>query len=339
MLQFDGVRFTRWTPGHGQRPPGSEVIHFKATRESVWISAFNGLRVQGTATTHRLPGLAVNKDMGGVNALTAAPDGTLWVGIGKTGTGLGLQRFISGRWQPFDTPTFHGSSLTVTSLYGDREGALWVGTYDRGLYRVHSDVIDHFDRSNGLSGDSVHDITQDREGNLWVVATQGGDRFADTPVVSVSAAEGLCSTEASSVLASRDGSIWTGGDSALTRLHDGGVTCFRTGRDLPGTQVTSLFEDHAGRLWVGLDQGLWIYEGGRFRQVTRPDARPIGLVTGITEDTEQRIWVAAAGPPRILMRVEGLRVQEDVLRPLNPKRVAPDPTGGLMCGPYCSLTV
>jgi len=127
----------------------------------------------------------------------------------------------------------------------------------------------------------------------------------------------------------RDGSIWTGGDGALTHLRDGGVTCYRSGRELPGSQVTSLFEDHAGRLWVGLDQGLWVYEGGRFLQVTRPDARPIGLVTGIAEDTGRRIWIAAAGPPKILMRVEGLMVREDVLEPPMPRRVAPDPTGGL----------
>jgi signal transduction histidine kinase/ligand-binding sensor domain-containing protein len=419
VLQFDGARFVRWNPGHGQRLPSSEVLHLRTTRGgSVWISAFGvlsrwkdhtltnyatgsggdyvvaedgegtvwlgrafapngagplcqvlktGLRCLGPAdgipsfnptalladrdgtlwlggdtlllrwargapTVYRLPGLAANAGMYGVAALAASPDGTVWVGMAKAGPGLGLQRLIDGRWQSFDTPTLHGSSVVVTSLYADREGALWVGTYDRGIYRIHGNLVDHFDRTNGLSGDFVSDLTEDREGNLWVVTTQGVDRFADTPVASVSVAEGLCSAEASSVLASRDGSIWTGGDGALTRLHDGGVTCFRSGRELPGSQVTSLFEDHAGRLWVGLDQGLWVYEGGRFLQVTRPDARPIGLVTGIAEDTDQRIWIAAAGPPRMLMRVEGLMVREDALEPPMPRRVAPDPAGGLWLG-------
>lgn len=283
----------------------------------------------GVPTVYSLPGLATNVGMIGVYSLAALPDGGVLVGIGKAGPGLGLERLIDGRWQSFDTPTFHGSSVAATSLHVDREGTLWVGTYDRGIYRIRGDVVDHFDRTSGLSGDAISEITEDREGNVWVVTSQGVDRFADTPVASVSVAEGLCSTEASSVLASRDGSIWTGGDGALTRIRDGKATCFRKGHDLPGSQVTSLFEDHTGQLWVGLDQGLWVYEHGRFQQVTRPDAHPIGLVTGIAEDNQQRIWIAATGPPRSLMRVEGLKVQEDALEPALPRRVVADPTGGL----------
>ncbi len=423
IMQFDGVRFARWTPGQGQRLANSEVPRLSTTRDgSVWISALGSMSrwkghtltnyatgsrgvvygaaedndgtlwlgqtyprqgtgplcqvratdlrclgprdgipsfnaaafladrdgtlwvggdtlllrwTHGAPTVYRPPGLAGNSGMDGIAALAPSPDGGLWVGIAKAGAGLGLQRFIDGQWQSFETPTFHGSSVVVTALHADREGALWVGTYGRGIYRIHhaeSVVVDHFDRTNGLSGDWVRDIAEDREGDLWVATTQGVDRFADTPVASVSVAEGLCSAEAESVVAARDGSIWTGGDGALTHLRDGAVTCFRSGRELPGVQVTTLFEDHAGRLWVGLDQGLWVYDGGRFLQVTRPDARPLGIVTGIAEDAGQRIWITAAGPPRILMRVEGLMVREDVPEPPMPRRVAADPTGGLWLG-------
>ena len=315
IMQFDGVRFARWTPGQGQRLANSEVPRLSTTRDgSVWISALGSMSrwkghtltnyatgsrgvvygaaedndgtlwlgqtypqpgtgplcqvratdlrclgprdgipsfnaaafladrdgtlwvggdtlllrwTHGAPTVYRPPGLAGNSGMDGIAALAPSPDGGLWVGIAKAGAGLGLQRFIDGQWQSFETPTFHGSSVVVTALHADREGALWVGTYGRGIYRIHhaeSVVVDHFDRTNGLSGDWVRDIAEDREGDLWVATTQGVDRFADTPVASVSVAEGLCSAEASSVVAARDGSIWTGGDGALTRLHDGAVT-------------------------------------------------------------------------------------------------------------------
>jgi ligand-binding sensor domain-containing protein len=420
IVQFDGVRFVRWTPRNGQQLPTSEVLRLRTTRDgSVWISAagslsrwkertltnfatgtrsgpdglaedsegtlwlgqnatpsgngslcrvlptglqcagasdgipsFNAMSLaadrsgaiwvggdtlllrwaRGAPTVFRLPGLADNAGMGGIMALAASPDGTVWVGVGKAGPGLGLQRVIDGRLQAFDTPAFRGSSLVVVALHVDREGSIWIGTYDRGVYRIYGERVDHFDRTNGLSGDSISDLAEDREGNVWVVTTEGVDRFADTPVTSWSVAEGLCSTEVSSVVASRDGSIWTGGERALTRVHKGSATCFRSGHELPGSQVTSLFEDHAGRLWVGLDRGLWVYDRGRFQPITRQDVRPIGMVTGIAEDTEQRIWIASAGPPRMLMRVEGLSVREDVHEPPVPRRIAANPTGGLWMG-------
>ena len=118
--------------------------------------------------------------------LAYQPDGTLWVGIEKRGPGLGLQRLVQGRWESFKTPELDSSTLVVNCLYVDRQHALWIGTADRGLYRIHGDRVDHFDSAHGLSSDFVNSISEDREGNLWVTTFYGVDRFSDTAVVSFS---------------------------------------------------------------------------------------------------------------------------------------------------------
>jgi ligand-binding sensor domain-containing protein len=168
----------------------------------------------------------------GIEAL-ASISGTLWVGTGGVGPGLGLLRFAQGQWSSFKTHMLDGSNLKVETLYADREGALWIGTYDQGIYRIRGDEVDHFGSVDGLSSDQVIRFFEDREGNLWVITMVGIERFTDTPVVSLTAKEGLCCAEASSIVASRDGSIWTGGDGALTNLRDGTVSCLRTGMDCP----------------------------------------------------------------------------------------------------------
>ena len=308
-----------------------------ADREgTLWVAGDTGLLrwAQGKSTIYRPDGVTLIPGLSGVSAVAASPDGTLWVGFSKAAPGEGLTRLVNGRLLSFDTPALRGSSLNVSSLHVDRHGALWVGTSYGGIYRIVGDVVDHFDHTNGLSSDAASDVTEDREGNIWVATSKGVDRFADTPIDSLSVAEGLCGPNVSSVLASRDGSIWIGGIGTLTQLRNEGFTCFRQGRELPGGQVTALFEDHAGRLWLGLERNLWVYEGGRFRQVTRPDGGSIGGVSDIAEDVDQRMWIATFGPPHILMRVDGLLVKEYFGEPATPgaRRLAADPTGGLWFG-------
>lgn len=303
-------------------------------QQNIWFGADTMLlRWSGQShTEYRPSGLQNNSGISGVTGVAEAPDGTKWVGVSKSGPGLGLLRLVDGRLVPFTTPTFDGSALAITTLHVDRAGALWIGTIERGLFRVHAGQVDHFDEDSGLSGNLVTAVTEDREGSIWVTTSQGLDRFSDTPVVTTSPREGLCSPEAASVLATRDGSIWTGGDGALSRIRGSAISCLRSGRELPGAQVTSIFEDRRGRLWVGLDDGLWIYDQQRFTPVRRPDGKAIGLVTSITEDAMGQVWIAVSGPPRILMRIEGSTVRQDYADPPLPRRVAVDPSGGLWLG-------
>ena len=310
--------------------PAFHASGMVADREgALWFAGDASLLrwTQGASTIHPLPRPNLIAGWSGVTALAAAPDGTLWVVLGARG----LLRLINGRWQSFDTPTLRGSSLVVNSLYVDRHGALWVATPQSGIYRIFGNVVDHFDHTNGLSDDTITDVMEDREGNLWVATAKGVDRFADAPINNLSASDGLCGPRVSSVLAARDGSIWIGGYDTLTRLRDGVVTCFLKGGELPGGQVTSLFEDHAGRLWVGIERGLWVYEGGRFLEVHRQDDQPIGYVTGIAEDVDEHMWISVFGPTGALMRVDGL-VAQGAAEPAAPRRFAADGTGGLWLG-------
>ncbi len=125
-----------------------------------------------------------------IMGLARAPDGTLWVGIGE-GMGLGLAQLKNGAVKPFVTPTFDGSKLSVTSLMFDHDGNLWVGTDATGLFRIHGDSVEHYGHTEGLSGDSVWALFEDREGLVWAGSTSGIDSFRDPRVTTFSALQGL----------------------------------------------------------------------------------------------------------------------------------------------------
>ena len=301
-----------------------------------WIGSSTGIVRwrQGSFDAYTPSGLKSNENLAGVMSLAANPDGSLWAGVAVTGRGLGLLQLVRGVWKPFVTPELDGSALAVGVLFTDRENALWVGSMSQGIYRIRGRQVDRFRSADGLSGDSIYQFFEDREGSMWVATTKGIDMFRDLRVTTLSTQEGLSSGEVVSVLASRDGTTWIGGDNALDALRQTRVSSVQTGKGLPGTQVTSLFEDHAGRLWVGIDTTLSIYENGRFNRINTSNGGPIGMITGVTEDADGNIWAVANRPPRTLIRIQNLKVQEELSEPQIPpaRAIAADPKGGVWLG-------
>ena len=127
----------------------------------------------------------------GVAALAFDSEGSLWVGLLPHGPGKGLGRLERGVFKPFVTPGFDGSKLSVFAMTVDRDGSLWVGTVGDGLFRIRGTSVEHYGRAEGLSGDDVQALYEDREGNLWVTSANGIDMFRDAAVTTFSKLEGL----------------------------------------------------------------------------------------------------------------------------------------------------
>jgi PAS domain S-box-containing protein len=286
-----------------------------------------------SSDTYISPGFDPAEVFNGVVALAARPDGALWVGSVRSGKGGGLQQLAQGRWKPFVTPEFDGSRLAVSALLFDRDHNLWVGTLNQGIYRIQGDKIDHFRSSDGLSGDAVTRLFEDREGNIWIATSRGIDTFHDLRVVSFSRRQGLSGDEVNSVLASRDGTVWIGNYN-LDVLRSGKIASILPGSGLPGFATTSLLEDRAGRLWVGVDQELWVYERGNFRKIHARDGRRLGAVLSMAEDVDGSIWAATGRTNetiRWIFRIRDFSVQEEISSSQLPavNTLASDPHGGV----------
>ena len=285
----------------------------------------------GVSETYPIEALNSNAGQVGISGLTRDRDGDLWVGILAEGRGLGLGRLIGGTVKPFVTPTFDGSKVVVSVMISDRDGNLWVGTAGKGIFRIHGNVVDHYQGTDGLSSDTVLALFEDREGIVWSVTTNGIDSFRDPSVSIFSAREGLGTDAATGVLASKDGTIWVANAGSLDQIKDGKVTSIRTGSGLPGHQVTAMLEDRAGNLWVGVDDGLYLFKSGRFRRLPEPNHQPLGMVVGMTEDNDGNIWAECLGNPRKLVRIRDFRVREEFPASQIPPghSLASDPHGGI----------
>jgi signal transduction histidine kinase/ligand-binding sensor domain-containing protein len=271
----------------------------------------------------------------GILSLARGTDGTIWAGIFSDGPGLGLARLQDGAVRSFVTPAFDGSKVIVFALRFDRDGNLWVGTANKGIFRVHGNNVDHYAGPQSLSGDFVRVLFEDQGGIVWAATNNGIDKFHDPMVTTFSAVEGLGSGHAAGLLASRDDTIWVANAESFDHIANGTVSSILYKHGLPGQQVASLLEDHAGNLWVGVDDGLYLFKDGSFRRVPEPNHQPLGLVYGLVEDTQGNIWAQCSGSMPRLVSIRDFKVREEFSRAQVPTgRIAADPHGGIWIGTH-----
>src|SRR5262245_41933186 len=266
---------------------------YEDSKGNLWAGVQNGLWrwKPGPQKFYPLPG-----EPNGIQALGEDDDGALLVG--RNG---GIHRFVNGKTEAYPLPGTVGR-FSAKRLLRDRDGGLWIGTLDRGLMHIHHERADLFSPSEGLSGENVYNLFEDREGSMWVATMSGLDRFRDYAVATFSVNQGLSSDNVGAVLAARDGSVWLGTYGGLNRWNNGHFTIYRerteramtgvtqiVGSGLPDKGVGSLFQDDRGRIWVATSRGLGYMKNDRFISIS---GVPGGNVLCIVEDTAGNLWIA-----------------------------------------------
>ena len=200
--------------------------------------------------------------------------------------------------------------LKAPHLLHDRDGALWIGTYDQGVLRVSKGKTSRFALGEGLSSNLVSAFFEDREGSIWVGTTNGLDRFREPAVSTLSAHQGLRSP-VWSVLPAHDGSLWIGYFEGLQRWSQGQLTIYHsasssekqfgrlgavsafvretTAAGLPDDYIGSLYEDRRGRVWITTGKGVAWFENGSF---TRASGLPAGSANAIIADENDGVWIS-----------------------------------------------
>jgi ligand-binding sensor domain-containing protein len=230
---------------------------------------------------------------GTMQGMADSEDGSVL--IAATGT---LMRLADGNAEMVYRFPAASRGFRFLRMLRDHDGGLWVCPAGRGILHVHQGRTDVFSELDGLSGDDIYDLFEDREGNIWVATINGLDRFHEVPVVTYSKKQGLSDIPWGGMLAARDGSVWFATLNGLNRLRHGQVMVYRQhrtvrgqevlGSGLPEDGVGSLLEDSRGRIWVSTLTAIGHLENDRFI----PAAVPGGLVESLTEDTSGNLWIA-----------------------------------------------
>ena len=272
-----------------------------------------------------------------------SPDGTLW--MAETGYAV---RAVPLPWKNHGKPEpaiFVGSQ----AITFDKQGSLWITSLGGGIRRVpdpehlhqsqtkspsawqfHNSEVEVFTQKDGLTSDYIYSVLQDREGNVWIGASGGLDRFRESPVVSMPLQPisyrgalpipSLNSFTTSALAVGDRGALWVAGigpqllleiqqDRIATQLRDHPAECAY--RDSNGVvwfaTPYSVFRLSNERLdAIGLKQGAIAYnydgvvpagQGLTLRRRDLPTAggitpNPRPRVKALTEDTLGRLWIS-----------------------------------------------
>ena len=271
-----------------------------------------------------------------VRYLLPQPGGAVLAALDVKGPLGGVQEYANGNWKSYDAVAFHGSQITANMMFRDKEGTLWIGTLDRGLYRISNGRADHFGMSDGLSGDQVNDVREDAEGNIWVATVGGVDCFRDIPVADYTPHRGLNRSLSGPILARADGSVWIAERGGIDIWRDGSITPLKA--DV-GHTIHALCEDRTHRVWIAADNRLRLYDNGHLRTITlgkkheQPHAEEI--ISSIAQDATGALWaILSRSGVRTLLQIKDEKVVKVLQLPARDraKWLAADLEGGLWVG-------
>ncbi|MBN1893686.1 response regulator [bacterium] len=228
-------------------------------------------------------------EAGTVYSLFCGSDGILWAGTENSGlkrirverkgggTGISIRTYRHDKNEPSSL-----SNNTVRSVFEDRTGNLWAGTFSGGVQLLsqykkpfQNFRTEPFNRE-GLSHNIVRCFLEDEAGNLWIGTDGGGlnylerrsGRFIhfthdpDDP-------SSISSDHVLDLCRDSSGGLWTATWNGLNRFDNSGRRFRRyhpdpaDARSLSSGKTTSVIADETGTIWVGTISGLNVLDAGR----------------------------------------------------------------------------
>lgn len=282
-------------------------------RRQLWIGTNNGLNILNEVTGEiRKIMFRGWKSNNLISCLLARRNGRIWIGTDgglyqydpRTGK-FGILFNISGN------STLPRSA--VKSLMEDSKGDVWVGTWDKGLFRYDDTQKRFIEYPQFNPRKSTHSLCEDSQGRIWIGTWNYGlyclenpremDRLQWKHYEKQDAQNGLVSNFIYSLEEEHASqTLWIGTSSGLSilDLQKEEFTNYKYDdkqRHIPCNEVTSILRDRSGLMWVSTIGGGALYTNTRvkpFHNVALESTGNRDLSTNgirsLMVDRENRIW-------------------------------------------------
>jgi len=248
-----------------------------------------------------------------ISELAEAPNGTVWVGTDHGGINIIDKKKLTVKYLHYregDATSIAENS--VTCLYRDDQGMMWIGTYKRGVSYYHESIYrfalyKRYALDPSLPFEDVNEFAEDAKGNLWIGTNGGGllyfnrqlgkfTQYLNEPgnenSLSANVIVGLC--------VDRDQNLWIGTfQGGLNKFDGKKFTRYKhvegDSLSLPSQNIWEVFEDSKKRLWIGtIESGAALFDKttGKCHRLKLWETNAIQspTVNVISEDRYGNIW-------------------------------------------------
>ncbi|MBV9500570.1 MAG: response regulator [Acidobacteriaceae bacterium] len=274
--------------------------------------------------------------------------GFLWFGSSD-----GLYKYDGYTLRPYRHEGANPNSVaedSLTALYKDRDGSLWIGSKSGGLDRLDPsrDTLTHYRhdlrKPGSLASDDILSIYRDHIGNLWIGTDDGLDRLdpsSGTFVHYRHNPQDPGSLSSNSIVAlheDRQGNLWVGTIFGLNKLDRATGRFSRFLHDpanphsIGNNYISSILEDRSGVLWVASSLGSGLsaldMKTGEFTRYSfhseEPSAQSVAGVNELFEDSDGALWLCTIDRGLLKFDRERQRFTRYASEPGNPNSLPND---------------
>lgn len=288
LFRFDGIEFEKVPISHPQ------IADLLEDREgNLWVGTSGGglNRVRQRAVElERVNGANQELPFLTVTSMCEATNGVLW---GATQNGE-LACRTNGAWSVVTTNANWPGGY-VSCVAADRAGAVWIGTRDHALYRLHDGHLTAWGPTDGLESRAIRSLLTSSNGDLWI----GGEvpkalqRLRDGKFRAFDVPPGVRHIRALAEDAS--GNIWVGTSGGFLLKINGDTVTEEAAPTTGGVMaIRCLWTTRDGTLWIGYaGGGLGRLKQGHFTRITTAQGLYDDAISQILDDDRGWLWFGA----------------------------------------------